>query len=121
MTKLRAALLLFTSVLVLVPACLATDAQDEGLEAAVQPVKVDRPGHGNMENMVPGPCATLCMRVAEGQCGNWRDECADNYPDDPNVDCGLDKLLTCDAADKASNGQPWGVMYCYRRCEGFRD
>jgi hypothetical protein len=95
----------------LVPSCIA-DVEDDTGDAAEE-----LRGGGSLANMVPGPCATACLGVAEGACGqDWRTLCESDYPDDEAVACG-DVDLTCRAASYASLDTAFGVMACYRDCE----
>jgi hypothetical protein len=115
-----------TSILFLLPiavlaaSCIAdvADAPDESVGDAVEPVK----GPGSLKNLPRGPCATACLSLAAGQCGDWQGECADLYPDDENVTCA-GQALSCRAAQSAAQDTVLGVGLCYRYCEhldGYR-
>ena len=121
MTKIRAALVLAASALVLVSACKTSNAPAD-VDDAVEPVKAESPGHGNVENMVPGPCATACAQVASGEC-NWRNQCEAHHgrPEMAELTafCGQ-KALSCTAAQAAGTGEAEGLMDCYRECESLR-
>lgn len=121
MTTIRVAIVLAASALLLTPACLADvdEDTDEAVEAVRPGPPSDRPGHGNMVNMVPSACSDACEMVANGNCEHWRDDCGDDTPDEDTVIvCGT-AMLKCSDAIEAASGDATGLMYCYRECEGM--
>jgi hypothetical protein len=86
--------------LVLAACAASVDSDDDG--TALEPI-------------VPGPCATACLLVANEQC-DWSDDCGRSPQG--SVTCGP-RTLTCGAAEEASAATAYGVSYCYRSCEGL--
>ncbi len=102
------------ALVVVPPACAVGDAPDADDEATDD--ADDEATEETLDPIIPGPCATACLEVANDRC-NWRDDC-DRWPEE-GITCGP-RALTCRAAEEASAATAYGVSYCWRSCEGLR-